>query len=528
MRVLSILLFASLLPAQVAGPASAAAEAFVVSADIQYANVAKDQKRNRLDLYLPKDVANPPLVMFVHGGTWMTGSKERHAFVGETLARHGYAAAVINYSLSPFVKHPAHVEDCAAAFAWLYRHAAVQHFDREAMFVMGHSAGGHLVALLALDHRYLQAQQVPIQAIKGVIGLSGVYDVRPRNVVLDGVFGRDAKVRAAASPFLHASAAAPPFLLLWADNDIPGLPFCARMLKERLRALDVPVQEAELPQQNHASYVFRFGGAKDVLSKPLFAFLDAQRALAAAAKRPAGSHDVRVQRDLGYGDAARQRFDLYLPATLGAPLLVLAHGSLWDHGSRTDIGGLARALAAQGIAVACVDYALAPDVYPAALQDLAAAVAHLQRHAGELGFAADRLYVGGNGGGAVLALAIADDARWLRQAGVPADVVRGVIALSPPADLQRDRPEFAVFPDDARRQLSPLVLVDRKAVPTLLLFGGGDAFAADARLLQQQLLQVGRQNVAFELPGRALADVIATAGTADDEITAPLLAFLRQ
>lgn len=522
-RIFPLLLLAALLPAQ-------DQTGYRVEEDLQYSERARDPKLNRLDLYLPTQVANPPLVMFVHGGTWMTGSKEGHRWIGQTLALHGYAAAVINYSLSPIARFPAHVEDCAAAFAWLHRHAGDKRFDQDRMFVMGHSAGAHLVALLALDPRYLQAVQVPTTAIRGVLGLSGVYDVRPANPALDGVFGRDPERRDLASPFLHVTASAPPFLLTWADHDIAGLAFSGASLRERLRQLGVPVQAVQFDGENHVSYLRHFGGKPDVLAAHVFGFLEQRlAALARQEARPAAaSGAVQVRTDLAYGEAARQRLDLYLPARTPAPVLLFAHGSLWNGGSRKDIAALGKALAAQGIGLAALDYAQAPDVYPAALQDMAAAFAFVHAHAAEFGVDARQLFVGGQGGGAVLALAIAQDRRWLAAAKVPAAAVRGTVALAPPCDLQREQPEFGVFPAAAREALSPLQLAAAGAPPLLMLYSRRDPFVADARRMQATLQQRRQDAVAAELPGLAIADLLATAGTDQDQITALLLAFVRR
>ncbi|HLQ37954.1 MAG TPA: alpha/beta hydrolase [Planctomycetota bacterium] len=266
-------LLAAVAPAQTSLPAAVAEHQVETRSDLQYSEQARDPKRNRLDLYLPKDKDKPPLVMFIHGGAWMGGNKDQHAGIGAAVAKQGFACAVINYSLAPIAKYPAYPEDCAAAFAWLYEHAASEGFDPDRMFLMGHSAGGHLAALLALDDHWLGDLKVPHTAIKGVIGLSGVYDVRAPNTLLDSAFGREPRTRAQASPILHASKAAPPFLLFWADHDMAGLPLSAMALRDRLQQLSVPVSGTELPHESHVSYLFHFGHDGCVISGPVFDFL---------------------------------------------------------------------------------------------------------------------------------------------------------------------------------------------------------------------------------------------------------------
>lgn len=124
--------------------------------------------RQKLDLYLPRSGSVDTVVVFIHGGSWVRGDKRSYAFVGRALARDGWAAAVINYRLSPEVAYPAFVEDAALACRWLSRELGTVN-----IVVMGHSAGGHTAAALALDPQY--QLNLPLA---GMIGLAGGYDVR--------------------------------------------------------------------------------------------------------------------------------------------------------------------------------------------------------------------------------------------------------------------------------------------------------------------------------------------------------------
>src|SRR5262249_10941217 len=99
---------------------------------------------------------------------------------GRFLARHGIVAVMINYRLSPAVKHPEHVKDVARAFAWTRRHIKDYGGDPDRIFLCGHSAGGHLVSLLATNQEYLKDKCLDLKdedraAIRGVISVCGVY-----------------------------------------------------------------------------------------------------------------------------------------------------------------------------------------------------------------------------------------------------------------------------------------------------------------------------------------------------------------
>src|SRR5262249_16923713 len=126
-----------------------------------------------------------PVVVFVHGGVWVMGDKSFFGWgpdIGRYYASRGIAAVLPSYRLSPAVKHPEHVKDVARAFAWTYRNISRYGGQRDLLYLCGHSAGGHLVALLATDESYLKAEGITTSAIRGVIGVSGVYHIPEINL----------------------------------------------------------------------------------------------------------------------------------------------------------------------------------------------------------------------------------------------------------------------------------------------------------------------------------------------------------
>ena len=139
-----------------------------------------DPVKHKLDLYVPKGVKDFPVMMFVHGGSWKSGNKDLYPALGETFAKQGIGTAIINYRLSSnkgTVKHPDHIHDVAKAFAWVKENAGKYGGDPKKLFISGHSAGGHLVALLATDESYLKAEKCSTTDIRGVMALSGVYTI---------------------------------------------------------------------------------------------------------------------------------------------------------------------------------------------------------------------------------------------------------------------------------------------------------------------------------------------------------------
>ncbi len=190
-----------------------------------------DAVRHKLDLYLPKGAKDFPVLLFLHGGGWARGDKSYYGMANgfcSFLARNGIAAASANYRLSPAVTHPGHVEDAARAFAWLHRNIGKYGGRSNQLFICGHSAGGHLTALLGTDPRYLKAHELSTRDIKGAIPMSGVFRLPKEGRGFFHAFGSDPKLREAAAPTWQVTQlpadqsdhGIPSFLILYGDNDV--------------------------------------------------------------------------------------------------------------------------------------------------------------------------------------------------------------------------------------------------------------------------------------------------------------------
>ena len=157
--------------AQFASLSRAAVEALQPAQDLRYGAGDKET----LDLYLPAAPAKGTFV-FIHGGYWRTFDKADHAFVAPPFVGAGFAVAVINYDLCPGVTIATIVGQCRHALRWIERYGP-QHGAVGPVVVGGHSAGGHLVAMMyATDW---QAQGLARSPIAGCVALSGVYDLEP-------------------------------------------------------------------------------------------------------------------------------------------------------------------------------------------------------------------------------------------------------------------------------------------------------------------------------------------------------------
>jgi acetyl esterase/lipase len=229
------------------------AGATTVAAGLRYG----DGDRRQLDVYRPPPSAVPaPVIVFFYGGNWVSGARGDYAFVGRALAARGYVVVVPDYRLYPQVRYPAFLEDAANAVAWTEREVARYGGDPRRVFVMGHSAGAYNAAMLALDARWLGAEHVAPASLRGWIGLAGPYDFLPiQNPTTRPVFDYPA-TDADTQPIAHASAAAPPALLIAPKEDGTVDPVRnTGRLAARLRADGVPVREIYYGGVSHTTLV---------------------------------------------------------------------------------------------------------------------------------------------------------------------------------------------------------------------------------------------------------------------------------
>lgn len=208
-----------------------------VRKDIAYVAGETVPDRQKLDLYVPKGEGPWPVLLWIHGGAWAVGHRRDDAALARRFAERGIAVASADHRMSKAtwmrggpregVEHPAHVEDVAAAFAWLRKHAKARRLDPDRMFVGGFSSGAHLAALLATDPKYLKKHGIPTSRIRGALPVGGAYDMKAYYAthlehngkamadahVLD-VFGHDEGDLEDASPSTHMGKTDVPMLVV--------------------------------------------------------------------------------------------------------------------------------------------------------------------------------------------------------------------------------------------------------------------------------------------------------------------------
>lgn len=222
----------------------------VVARDVVYAETA----RGKLDIYRPNVgvAAASPVLFFIYGGSWNSGSKESYAFVGKAFAARGYVTVIADYRLVPQVRYPSFVEDSAAALAWTYRNIADYGGDPGRLFVVGHSAGAYSGAMLALEGRFLEAENLDRSIIAGFAGLSGPYDFLPLDTDASRAAFAGVDDLAATQPVLLDPTGSPPVFLGVGSEDELVDPRNTRALAAHLQSAGIPVETRVYPGLDHA------------------------------------------------------------------------------------------------------------------------------------------------------------------------------------------------------------------------------------------------------------------------------------
>ncbi len=234
--------------------------------------------RQTLDIYGPISGRRPlPVVMFIYGGSWNTGSRQDYAFVGRALAARGFVTVVVDYRLVPEVLFPVFVDDNALALRWIRDNISRYGGDPKRIGVVGHSAGAYNAVMLGLDRRFQSKAGVEGEGVRAVAGLSGPYDFLPfTSAAAEAAFSRWPRL-SETQPINMIRANAPPMFLATGDADTLVLPRNTRTLAARLRAAGASVEEKIYPGVSHAgtlTSLSRLLRAQTPIMDDLVRFLD--------------------------------------------------------------------------------------------------------------------------------------------------------------------------------------------------------------------------------------------------------------
>jgi acetyl esterase/lipase len=266
------------------------AQAQNLTSNIPYADSAHE--RQVLDIYAPADAKNFPVVFWIHGGGWETGDKTDIQIKPRVFGERGFVFVSTNYRLLPDVDMATLIRDVAKSLGWVHKNIAKHGGDPQRIFVMGHSAGAQLAALLCIDERYLKQEGVPFDALKGCVPVDGdTYDLpaiimtAEMRQTVHGLplptFGH--RVKFGNDPLKHVDFSAvthvakgkgiPPFLILHVAGH-PDVSAQAKRLGAVLEQAGIPVKVFGAGETTHSKLNADLGLDDDPATKALFQFLD--------------------------------------------------------------------------------------------------------------------------------------------------------------------------------------------------------------------------------------------------------------
>ncbi|NQZ14639.1 MAG: alpha/beta hydrolase [Alphaproteobacteria bacterium] len=225
----------------------------------------------KLDIYKPRLVkADTPVIIYVHGGGWHIGSKNNVGHKAEAFTKEGYVFVSVEYPLLPDSTVELQAESIAQAVAFVKDKST----SKAPLYLMGHSAGGHLSALVATNPAYLSLFDLTPDVISAVIHVDGAALNLPNKItkkrsakkddMYDKTFGTNEQRWEELSPYhnLEEHSETPPFLLLTADQHRKAISDAA-MFAELLKRKNVYHQNVMINDRNHASINKKFGESSD-------------------------------------------------------------------------------------------------------------------------------------------------------------------------------------------------------------------------------------------------------------------------
>ena len=257
--------------------------------NIPYAEPAHE--RQVLDIYTPTAAKGLPVVFWIHGGGWQTGDKANVQLKPQVFVEKGFVFVSTNHRLLPHVEMDAVIGDVAKSLGWVHKHIAEHGGDPQRIFVMGHSSGAQLAALLCTDDRYLKSEGVPFSVLRGCVPVDGdTYDIpaiietaETRRRVHSQPqakfghrekFGNDPAKHKDFSAVTHVAKdkGIPPFLILHV-SDHPDNSAQAQRLGAVLKEAGVSAKIFAAKETNHTRINANLGLPDDPATKALFEFV---------------------------------------------------------------------------------------------------------------------------------------------------------------------------------------------------------------------------------------------------------------
>ncbi|MEO8795099.1 MAG: alpha/beta hydrolase [Daejeonella sp.] len=220
---------------------------------------------NQLDIYYPENVSETKDVMvFIHGGSWNSGKKNTYWWLGRNMAGKNVVEVNINYGLSPEFTYEQMATDCAAALKWVKNNIEKYGGNTSRIFVMGHSAGGHLASLIDNDPRFFEAQGIenPIHAVilNDGFGLDmneylNHAEQNDQTTSFLRTFSKDPETWTKGSPLNYFENFKRPYLILVGEKTYPAIKIQSKRLYEKMGEKSLPVEYYMVCKKKHIGMI---------------------------------------------------------------------------------------------------------------------------------------------------------------------------------------------------------------------------------------------------------------------------------
>lgn len=246
------------------------------------ADTIKKIASQELDMYAPRKAGDASHVfIFIHGGNWNSGNKSLYGFLGSRMARKGVLAVIIEYPLSPEAQYNQMASAAATSVKWVYEHIREYGGDPEKIFVSGHSAGGHLAALLSVRQEYFDSLGIK-SPIKGAILIDAagldMYGYLKEQQFNEShtylkTFTPSENIWKQASPLYHLRTGMPPLLIFMGENTYDSITKSTGKFVQALKARQATFDYQVIKGKKHRAMITQFLWSKNPLYRKIISFM---------------------------------------------------------------------------------------------------------------------------------------------------------------------------------------------------------------------------------------------------------------
>jgi acetyl esterase/lipase len=265
---------------------SAAFASIGIKRDIPYRRQTQNI-RNLLDVYYPKNTQTPKdVLVFIHGGSWNSGKKDTYWWLGKNMASKNVISVIINYSLSPKSQYEEMAYDCSEALKWVKDSIATYGGSPDRIFVMGHSAGGHLAALINNDPRFFKQAGIsnPIRAVilNDGFGLDmfEYLNAAKKNKQTESflnTFSKDENLWKIGSPMFYLENVQNPFLIFVGEHTYPAIKLQSDRLYKDLSKANKPIEINIVKRKKHIGMITQMIFRNNHMYSTILAFMNKYR-----------------------------------------------------------------------------------------------------------------------------------------------------------------------------------------------------------------------------------------------------------